>query len=145
LLGEVKTLRGEVNRLGGLLTGLRSTDVAAAARDLNGLKAAVLEVVTTDREALRAFGDQARDKLGDTGVIVLFSKRGAEKLDILVMSGKRAIDRGVHAGKLVKELAAAVGGGGGGRPDMAQAGGRNPEKTAEAIELAWRLLAQAAG
>jgi alanyl-tRNA synthetase len=145
LQGELKTLRGEVNRLGGLLTGLRSADVAAAARDLNGLKAAVLEVATADMEALRAFGDQARDKLGEAGVIVLFSKRGAEKLDILVMSGKQAVAKGIHAGKVVKELAAAVGGGGGGRPDMAQAGGRKPEKTAEAIELAWRLLTQAAG
>lgn len=90
-------------------------------------------------DELRLLGDLARDHLGENGVVVL-GAASADKVQFLVMASKGAVARGVHAGQLVKAMAAITGGGGGGRPDMAQAGGRMPEKLPEALAEAVALL-----
>ena len=73
---------------------------------------------------LRDLGDQLKEKLG-SGVVVLASAKDG-KVSLLAMVTDDAMKKGAHAGKLIKEVAAVVGGGGGGRPNMAQAGGKNP-------------------
>jgi alanyl-tRNA synthetase len=72
-------------------------------------------------------------------VVALASVDG-QKVNFSVMVSKDLTAKGLHAGKLIKEMAAVAGGGGGGRPDMAQAGGKNPEKTAEALQLVHKLI-----
>ena len=82
--------------------------------------------------------DKIRNKMG-SGVVVLVSKMN-DKVNLVAMSTKDVLDKGVHCGKIIKEVAAVVGGGGGGRPDMAQAGGKNPEKINEAVENAYEII-----
>ena len=91
-----------------------------------------------DMNGLRDLGDQLKEKLGD-GVVVLASSTGG-KVNLLAMVTEGAMKKGAHAGNLIKGMAAIVGGGGGGRPNMAQAGGRNPEKIGDALKEAAVLL-----
>lgn len=91
-----------------------------------------------DSENLRELGDRLRDKL-QSGVVVLGSVN-EDKVVLLAMATKDAVAKGVHCGKIIKEVATIAGGGGGGRPDMAQAGGKKPEKLNEAINLVEKLL-----
>ena len=138
--GQIKQLHQENTKLCDNIAQMQSENLSDTVKEINGIKAAVMDVETSDIDALRSFGDKVRDKLGEEGVLVLFSKRSEDKLDILVMATKNAVAKGVHAGKLIKDVAAVVGGGGGGRPDMAQAGGKNPDKIPAAMEKAWELI-----
>jgi alanyl-tRNA synthetase len=106
-------------------------------REIAGVKmiASVLEGVTG--KELRGHGDALLDKLG-SGVVVL-GAADSGKASLLVKVSKDLTDR-VRAGDLVRTLAAEVGGKGGGRPDMAQAGGREPSKLPSAVEKAWTLV-----
>jgi len=101
------------------------------------LAAAIKDV---DMNGLRELGDQLRDKLGD-GVVILASENGG-KVSLMAACTDGAQKAGAHAGNLIKGIAALVGGGGGGRPNMAQAGGKNPAGIAEALKKAAEVLAQ---
>lgn len=98
------------------------------------------KVTAPDMDALRAVADMARDGL-PSGVVVLGAVVG-EKVNFVAMAGKAAIARGVHSGNIVREVSAAAGGGGGGRPEMAQAGGKNPDKIDAALDLVASVLAK---
>ena len=89
---------------------------------------------------LRDLGDQLKEKLGE-GVILLVSASG-EKVNLMAMATEDAVSQGAHAGNLIKACAACVGGGGGGRPNMAQAGGKNPAGVDSALEKAYETAAQ---
>ncbi len=138
--GQVKSLQQEVHKLNSNLTKMQSDNVEDKVKQFGDIKATVMSVDTPDIDALRSFGDSLRDKLGDSSVVVLFSKRSEDKLDLLVMAGKQAVAKGIHAGNAVKQIASLVGGGGGGRPDMAQAGGKKPNEIPSAIEKAWAII-----
>ena len=96
------------------------------------------KVAVVDMNGLRCLGDQLKEKLGE-GVIVLASVQG-DKVNLMVTATDEAQKKGAHAGNLVKAIAGLVGGGGGGRPNMAQAGGKNPEKIDEAVAKAAEVL-----
>ena len=85
-----------------------------------------------DSENLRELGDRLRSRL-DSGLVVLGSVN-EDKVLLLAMATKEAVAKGEHCGQIIKEVATVTGGGGGGRPDMAQAGGKKPEKLKEAID-----------
>ena len=87
---------------------------------------------------LRDLGDQFKAKLGD-GVVVLASANDG-KVSLMVTATDGAMKQGAHAGNLVKAIAGCVGGGGGGRPNMAQAGGKNPAGIADALAKAAEAL-----
>ena len=89
---------------------------------------------------LRDLGDQLKDKLGE-GVVVLASAADG-KVSLMAMATKAAVDKGAHAGNLIKAIASYVGGGGGGRPNMAQAGGKNPDGIDAAIAKVKEVLEQ---
>ena len=91
-----------------------------------------------DMNGLRDLGDQLKEKLGE-GVVVLASNTDG-KVNLIAMATDGAMKNGAHAGNLIKGIAALVGGGGGGRPNMAQAGGKNPEGIDKAIEEAKTVL-----
>ena len=91
--------------------------------DVKGVKLLAAKLDNVEMGALRDLGDQLKDKIGD-GVVALLSSCG-EKANIVIMATDSAVKAGAHAGNLIKAIAPIVGGGGGGRPNMAQAGGKN--------------------
>ncbi|HHT42372.1 MAG TPA: alanine--tRNA ligase [Firmicutes bacterium] len=107
-------------------------DLLSSAEKVGSASLVVAEVVAQDPEELRELGDRLRDHL-DPAAILLGAKNG-DKVLLLSMVSKSLTQSGIHAGNAVKNAAKICGGGGGGRPDMAQAGGRLPEKLPEALE-----------
>ena len=87
---------------------------------------------------LRDLGDELKGKLAD-GIVVLASECDG-KVNLMVMATDSALAKGAHAGNLIKAIAPKVGGGGGGRPNMAQAGGKNPAGIADALNEAKSVL-----
>ena len=119
------------------LVAAQAASVTADAKEVKGVPFLAQEVKVQDVDALRKMGDTLRDKTG--GVVVLAAPMSADKVNILVMATKEAVQKGIHAGKIAKGVAQAMGGNGGGRPDMAQAGGKDASKVqaglAKALEL----------
>ena len=107
-------------------------------KEIKGIKVVSYAVEGVDGNALRDLADKIRDKVG-SGVVVLASASN-DKVNLVAMATKDSLQKGIHCGKIKKEVASIVGGGGGGRPDMAQAGGKNPEKIAEAIEKSYEII-----
>ena len=131
LLKEVKELQSENESLKSKLAQESLGDVTDQVTEVKGVKVLAAAVDGVDMNGLRDLGDQLKEKLGE-GVVVLASSMGG-KVSLLAMATPGAMEKGAHAGNLIKAAAAIVGGGGGGRPNMAQAGGKNPEKIGEAI------------
>ena len=107
--------------------------------EVKGVKLLAERISGVDMNGLRDLGDQLRAKLQE-GVIVLISETGG-KVNMVAMATDEAMKKGAHAGNLIKGIAGLVGGGGGGRPNMAQAGGKNPGGIDEAIKEASKVLA----
>lgn len=138
LQAEVKVLQSENESLKSKLAQGSLGNVMDKVTEVKGVKLLATSVADVDMNGLRDLGDQLREKLAD-GVIVLASNNGG-KVCLMAMVTDGAQKKGAHAGNLVKGMAQIVGGGGGGRPNMAQAGGKNPEKIPEAIQAAAGLL-----
>ena len=138
LQGEVKALSSENESLKSKLAQGALGDVMDKVVEVKGVKLLAAKVDGVDMNGLRDLGDQLKEKLG-SGVVVLASAKDG-KVSLLAMVTDDAMKKGAHAGKLIKEVAAVVGGGGGGRPNMAQAGGKNPEKAQEAMDAAAGIL-----
>ncbi len=138
LQGEVKTLQSENESLKSKLAQGSLGDVMNKIVEVKGVKLLAAKVDGVDMNGLRDLGDQLKDKLGE-GVVVLAAVNGG-KVNLLAMATDGAQKAGAHAGNLIKATAAIVGGGGGGRPNMAQAGGKNPEKAEEAIAAVAGIL-----
>ena len=107
--------------------------------EVNGVKLLATALENVDMNGLRDLGDQLKEKLGE-GVVVLASANEG-KVSLVAMATDGAMKQGAHAGNLIKAIAAKVGGGGGGRPNMAQAGGKNPAGIPDAIAAAKEALA----
>lgn len=138
LQAEVKALHSENESLKAKMAQEAVGDVMNQVQEVKGVKLLAVSLSDVDMNGLRDLGDQLKEKLGE-GVIVLASVAGG-KVNLLSMVTQEAQKAGAHAGNLIKGIAAIVGGGGGGRPNMAQAGGRNPEKVPEALEEAANIL-----
>jgi alanyl-tRNA synthetase len=98
---------------------------------ISGVQVTIAEVENMPMEELRTIGDLLKDRMG-SGVVLLGSALEG-KVNFVATATPDIVKRGFHAGKVIKEVAAIAGGGGGGRPDMAQAGGKLPEKLAESL------------
>lgn len=136
---EIKTLHSENESLKAKMAQEAVGDVLNQVQDIKGVKLLAVSLTDVDMNGLRDLGDQLKEKLGE-GVVVLASVAG-EKVSLLSMVTEQAQKAGAHAGNLVKGMAAIVGGGGGGRPNMAQAGGKKPEKVPEALKAVANILA----
>ena len=106
--------------------------------EVKGVKLLAASVSGVDMNGLRDLGDQLRDKLGE-GVVVLASDIEG-KVNLIAMATETAMQKGAHAGNLINGIAGFVGGGGGGRPNMAQAGGKNPAGIPEAVKETAHVL-----
>ena len=135
---EIKEKEKEILELKNKLASGVEDEIIASVKEVKGVKVAVYEVADIDGNSLRDLADKVRNKLS-SGVVVLFSNVGG-KVNLIAMSTKDVLDKGIHCGKIIKEVAAVVGGGGGGRPDMAQAGGKNPENINSAIEKTYSVI-----
>src|SRR5208283_3705305 len=137
ILKQTRELEKEIEALKGKLAARDSGDLMNQARVIGGVKVLAAQVSIADVKTLRDFGDKLRDKL-ESGIILLGSKAG-EKALLLCMVTKDQAGK-YHAGNIIKELAPLIGGSGGGRPDMAQAGGTQPENLSEAIAYLEKLI-----
>ncbi len=143
LMAENKGLNSEVESLKSKLAQGSMGDVLNQVEEVNGVKLLAAKVEGVDMNGLRDLGDQLKDKLGE-GVVLLVSAVDG-KVSLMAMATQGAIEKGAHAGNLIKACAALVGGGGGGRPNMAQAGGKNPEGMDDAIAKAKEILGEQIG
>ncbi len=140
VLGEVKALQSENESLKSKAAKDALGDVMNQVEEVAGVKLLATSVSGVDMNGLRDLGDQLKEKLGE-GVIVLASDCDG-KVNLVAMATDAAMGKGAHAGNLIKGIAAKVGGGGGGRPNMAQAGGKNPAGIKDALAEAKTVLAQ---
>ena len=138
LMAENKALGSEVESLKSKMAKDAMGNVMDQVQQIEGVKLLATSVEGVDMNGLRDLGDQLKEKLGE-GVILLVSAAG-EKVNLMTMATEEAVSQGAHAGNLIKACAACVGGGGGGRPNMAQAGGKNPAGVKDALAKASEVL-----
>ena len=138
LVAEMKELQSENESLKSKVAKDALGDVMNQVVEVNGVKLLAASVSGVDMNGLRDLGDQLKEKLGE-GVVVLASDLEG-KVNLVAMATDDAMKKGAHAGNLIKAIAGKVGGGGGGRPNMAQAGGKNPAGIPDAIAEAKAAL-----
>lgn len=138
LLQEVKELKSENESLKSKLAKDALGDVMDQVIEVQGIKLLAAAVEDVDMNGLRELGDNLKEKL-EEGVVVLASSK-AGKVFLVAMVTEGAMKAGAHAGNLIKAIAGCVGGGGGGRPNMAQAGGKDPSGIAKAVKKAKEVL-----
>ena len=138
MMAENKSLHGEVESLKSKMAQEAAGNVMDQVKEIKGVKLLSAQLDGIDMNGLRDLGDQFKAKLGE-GVVVLASANDG-KVSLMVTATDGAMKQGAHAGNLIKGIAGCVGGGGGGRPNMAQAGGKNPAGIPDALEKAAEVL-----
>ncbi len=135
---EVKILSKENDKLKAKIAKAAAGDVTSEAEDVNGIKVLVKALSGVDMNGMRDLGDEAKQKLGEA--VILYATENDGKVNLMATATEGAIKKGAHAGNLIKEVASLVGGGGGGRPNMAQAGGKNPAGIPDALKKAKEVI-----
>lgn len=135
---EMKALQSEIESLKSKAAKEALGDVMDQVTEVKGVKLLATRVDGVDMNGLRDLGDQLKEKLSD-GVVVIISAAD-DKVNLIAMATDAAMAKGAHAGNLIKGIAGLVGGGGGGRPNMAQAGGKNPAGIDAALAEATKVL-----
>ena len=135
---EAKTLSKENDKLKAKIAKAAAGDVTSEAEEVNGIKVLVKALSGVDMNGMRDLGDEAKQKLGEA--VILYATENDGKVNLMATATEGAIKKGAHAGNLIKEVAALVGGGGGGRPNMAQAGGKNPAGIPDALKKAKEVI-----
>lgn len=131
LITKTKDLQRQIEKLNSKMSGDVVTDILNTAYILEDVTCVVAKVENMDANALREVGDKLKDKLKSATIVLISSKE--DKVNIISMVTDDAIAKGVHAGNIIKAVSKVVGGGGGGRPNMAQAGGKDVSKIEEAM------------
>ncbi len=132
LMDEIKTLQSENQSLKDKMAKAAAADVMDNVVEVNDVKILPIKLSGVDANAMRTLGDDMKQKLGKSVVIIASDNDG--KVNLLVMADDSAVSAGIHAGNIIKAIAPIVGGGGGGRPNMAQAGGKDPSGIDKALE-----------
>jgi len=133
LLSEIKELERQNDSLSSKLGNIEAKSLSNQVKEINGIKVLASKVEATDVNQMRNMLDDLKQKLGSAVVLLASTNEG--KVTFIAGVTKDLVEKGYHAGKLVKEAATICEGGGGGRPDMAQAGGKNAEKLPEALNV----------
>ena len=139
VMADLKATASELEALKAQNAKAAMGDVTDQIKEISGVKFIATKLDGVDMNGLRDLGDQLKDKLGE-GVILLASAADG-KVNLVAMATDGAMAKGAHAGNLIKGIAALVGGGGGGRPNMAQAGGKNPAGIDACLAEAEKVLA----
>ena len=138
LVMHLKNMEDEVGALRNRLAGGMTQDVLSNVSEIEGIKYVTARFDNFDIEGLRNAGDRLKSKI-ESGVVILASSYKG-KASFIVMASDDVVKKGIHAGKIIKEVAKIAGGGGGGRPDIAQAGAVGVEKINEALEAVPEIL-----
>ncbi|GAA0327245.1 alanine--tRNA ligase [Oceanobacillus oncorhynchi subsp. oncorhynchi] len=134
LQSELKETQKQVDSLQAKLSNLEASSILDEIKEVNNVKVLAKQVDVKDMNQLRSMGDELKQKI-ESGVILLAAVNN-NKVQLIAGVTKDLMKQNLHAGNLVKQAAAICGGGGGGRPDMAQAGGKDPSKVTEALQSA---------
>jgi alanyl-tRNA synthetase len=137
LLARERELEKKLAQIQSTFAGSQSDDLIARARKLNGVSVVASRVEGLDDKGLREMADRLRDKL-HPAVVVLGTVLG-DRVSLLAAVSKDAT-KTCHAGNIIKQIAPLVGGGGGGRPDFAQAGGKDPSRLDAALQKVYELI-----
>ncbi len=135
---ELKNAEREIEQLRNKLVSGEADEVLSKAVEIKGVKVVTARFDTLDIDGLRNTGDMLKNKL-ESGVVVLASNY-ADKVSFVVTATKDVLAKGVHSGNIVKEVAKVAGGGGGGRPDMAQAGGKDASRINDALKASLAVI-----
>ena len=135
---EMKELKREIEKLNSKLMSIESESIYEEVKQINGCNVLLKDFDGMEVNAMRDLGDKIKDKLGS--VVLVFVSKESEKVSIMISATKDLVGKGVHSGKIIKEVAAILGGNGGGRPDMAQAGAKDATKVKEALDKAEALI-----
>jgi alanyl-tRNA synthetase len=135
---QLKDVQRENESLRAKLGNIEAASLSEQVKQVEGINVLAARVSATDMDNLRGMVDELKNKLG-SAIIVLGSVEG-DKVNLVAGVTKDLMEQGFHAGKIIKEVATRCGGGGGGRPDMAQAGGKDPAKLQDALELVNELV-----
>ncbi|MEY2192574.1 alanine--tRNA ligase [Neobacillus sp. BF23-41] len=133
LMLEIKQLHRENESLSTKLGNIEAGNLVSKAKEIDGVTVLAANVQGADMNNLRNMADDLKQKLGS--VVIVLGSAHEGKVNLIAAVTKDLIEKGYHAGKLIKEVASRCGGGGGGRPDMAQAGGKDPEKLDAALQF----------
>jgi alanyl-tRNA synthetase len=137
LMSQLREAEKEVEKLKHKMQSSQAGDIISEAREINGVRVLAKRVDNMEQKDLRDFGDKLRDKLG-SGVLALGSAKDG-KVSLVVMVSRDLIGR-FHAGHIIRDIASILGGTGGGKPDLAQAGGKDPGKLDEALEALYTII-----
>jgi alanyl-tRNA synthetase len=140
IMGDSRKLEKEFQKLKNAVAGKAADDIDQMVKEVNGIKVIAQKVQAEGPAEMRDLADRFKDKL-KSGVVVLGAESGGKALLTAIVT--KDLTGRIKAGDIVKKTAAIVGGGGGGRPDMAQAGGPNPDKLDEALAAVFELVAGA--
>ncbi|MFC5405208.1 alanine--tRNA ligase [Cohnella soli] len=135
---EIRQLQRDNESLQGKLSRLEAAELVSAAKTVGGVTLLAAQVNAGGMDALRGVADELKLKLG-SAVLALGSVDG-DKVNLVVAVTADLVPQGLHAGKLIKDIAAICGGGGGGKPELAQAGGKDPSKLSDALAAAEKLV-----
>ncbi len=136
---ELKATKKELEDFKKAAMGSEVDDMVNSAKEINGVKLVMKEFADYNINDLRSLSDDI--KAEHKGVMMVFATVNGPKVTFLVSLTDDLLEQGLHAGKMIKDIAAACGGGGGGKADMAQAGAKDPSKISEAFAVAEKLLA----
>ena len=137
-LDDNKTLEKEIEKLKSNLTLSKLDDIIDGISNIDGIDVIYKKLDNLDGNSLRELGDSIKDKLGS--VLVVLGSSKDNKVSLIAMATKDLVSKGIHAGNIIKEIAKVTGGGGGGRPDMAQAGGKDASKIEQALNMVPEII-----
>ncbi|MDO4938790.1 MAG: alanine--tRNA ligase [Lachnospiraceae bacterium] len=137
---EIKSLKAEADKAKAQYAQYMMKKMDDDISEINGIKYVTRQIDNIGMDELRNYGDMLKDKT--EGGIAVLAGINEGKVNLMVTCGQAALDKGAHAGNIIKAIASCVGGGGGGRPNMAQAGGKNPEGIADAFVKAAEVIGE---
>lgn len=135
---EIKKLQKENEMLKSKLASGSMDDMVKASKEINGVNVIAYKLQNLDMDSLRNLGDKLKEKLESYFVVLASAKE--DKVNLIAIASEDVVKKGIHAGKIIKEIAKITGGGGGGRPNMAQAGGKDPSKIDKAISASYEIV-----
>ena len=135
----MRELQRDNESLQGKLSRIEAGSLETQAKTVSGVTLLAAQVNAPSMDALRGIADELKLKLPQA--VIALGAAAEDKVNLVVSVSPELVKKGFHAGKMIKEAAAVCGGGGGGRPDMAQAGGKDPAKLDAALQLVEELVA----
>ena len=138
VLSDYKALQKENEKLKAQISSAQAGNILDQAEKIGEVSVLITEMNDLDMNDLRNMGDTLKDKLTNGVVVLASAKEG--KVNLIVTAAKEAVDKGIHCGQVISEAVKCVSGGGGGRPNMAQAGGKDPSKINEALVKAKEII-----